>query len=694
MTHLGSNPHSAVQPFGLPAPGSEVYEKSAPLFDFRELLGAITRNLWIIALAVAACILVALVYLMTAPRIYEATSQVEVNRPLPNPLGTLSSEGQPSADSNEVTRTIQTQVDLLGTREMASAVLERLRASGKHTEQLASYEPETIQGMMDAVVPRNSRVVPISVLNPDPVLAADIANAYAVTLVDKNLELQRQSIASSRDFLADQLETARSDLEKSKQALVDYATRAGIVDTSAGSTTGQGTSSLPATSLLELNSSLAQVQADRIQAQQRWNEARNTPLLSLPQVIGNSAVQNLLQQKAAAEAQLAQDRQRYGANYPGVKQQVANIERMDQEIAKLASNVRNSLRNEYRAAQKGENALAGQVAAIKGATLAEQARGVQYGVLQRDAATSQELYDGLLQRFKEVSAELGLGSNPIAVVDPAVPPEEPASPSSTTSLGLAIVAGLAIGMIAAFLRENLDNLVRNPARALAATGLPVLATFPSSKDSEDTEEASMAAAFASYRLLDRLELGRGRQLPQIICLTSCGDAHGDPVVASGLAAALSDSGRSVLSIVSTDGAINDNSTFSQFVNGKAINGTLPGHRLEYSPNENEGVRSSLDHMRASLAKLRSSYDCVVIDAPGLMKNPNALRFAALADATLFVVTQLSSRKDAMLECAQTLQQTANVEGAVVIERKRSPWPSLPRIFRRQRKRDDWSEAVA
>jgi uncharacterized protein involved in exopolysaccharide biosynthesis len=69
--------------------------------------------------------------------------------------------------------------------------------------------------------------------------------------------------------------------------------------------------------------------------------------------------------------------------------------------------------------------LEGSVSTLKNATLAEQDRSVRYNILKREAGTNRQLYDGLLQRFKEVSAEAGVTNNNISVVDVAKPPTIP-----------------------------------------------------------------------------------------------------------------------------------------------------------------------------------------------------------------------------------------------------------------------------
>src|SRR3546814_3471825 len=60
------------------------------------------------------------------------------------------------------------------------------------------------------------------------------------------------------------------------------------------------------------------------------------------------------------------------------------------------------------------------------------------------------LYDGLLQRFKEIGVAGGVGVNNNSIVDPAQAPKLPSSPKLLINLAIALLAGLGIGAALAF----------------------------------------------------------------------------------------------------------------------------------------------------------------------------------------------------------------------------------------------------
>ncbi len=74
-----------------------------------------------------------------------------------------------------------------------------------------------------------------------------------------------------------------------------------------------------------------------------------------------------------------------------------------------------------------------------------QKRSIQYNILKREVDTNQSLYDGLLQRYKEVDIAGGVGANNVFVVDTATLPGGPSSPNMSRAL-LDVVWCSALGL--------------------------------------------------------------------------------------------------------------------------------------------------------------------------------------------------------------------------------------------------------
>src|SRR3546814_11395887 len=88
-----------------------------------------------------------------------------------------------------------------------------------------------------------------------------------------------------------------------------------------------------------------------------------------------------------------------------------------------------------------EGSREAQVCRRKAARRSEQDRAVRYNVLAREADTNRTRYDGLLQRYKEVSAAAGLTASNVSVGDEAAVPIDPSSPALLLNLALALLEG-------------------------------------------------------------------------------------------------------------------------------------------------------------------------------------------------------------------------------------------------------------
>src|SRR3546814_1028612 len=81
---------------------------------------------------------------------------------------------------------------------------------------------------------------------------------------------------------------------------------------------------------------------------------------------------------------------------------VCSSDLVNRQIQTIATGIKQSIRQEYESARLQEGSLEAQVDRLKSATLSEQDRSVRYNILAREADTNRTLYDGLLQRYKEV----------------------------------------------------------------------------------------------------------------------------------------------------------------------------------------------------------------------------------------------------------------------------------------------------
>ena len=99
--------------------------------------------------------------------------------------------------------------------------------------------------------------------------------------------------------------------------------------------------------------------------------------------------------------------------------------------------------------------------------------------LERDVKVNTELYQSLLNNALQLRLVKEGKVGNVRVLDAAVVPEYPVKPQRRNIVAVALVLGLFLGVIAAFLRNAfVEQSIRDPHEVEANTGLPVFATIP------------------------------------------------------------------------------------------------------------------------------------------------------------------------------------------------------------------------
>ena len=116
-----------------------------------------------------------------------------------------------------------------------------------------------------------------------------------------------------------------------------------------------------------------------------------------------------------------------------------------------------------------------------------QKRSIQYNILKREAETNRNLYDNLLQRYKEVDVAGGIGQTNVFVVEKAEVPQVASSPRVLHDIGIALLLGLLIGVAGAIGLEKIDDRIRSIEDMENVTGLPTLGVIPKLGSGRDVE---------------------------------------------------------------------------------------------------------------------------------------------------------------------------------------------------------------
>lgn len=645
--------------------------------NLREISAIVYRSRWWVAGIVGASIILAIAYALLTTRLYDSAVSIEVRQEAEKVLGT-EADREGAASKGDTDRFLQTQLDIIRSRGVATAVAQslglfrgddfftRMKVDVPEAAAGSRVSPEqirretviaTLQKKLRVEYTGNTRIAELTFRSPDPELAAQIANAYADNYIRSNLTRKFSSSSYALDFLRNQLREAQGRLEASEQDALRYARETRIVDASNGATGSGDTSrpqSLVTAQLVQLNMVYATAVAERIQAQQRWEQVATLPLMTIPEVLANPAIATLLDRRAQARATYEQQRATRQEGYPAVRDANAQVNELNSQIATIASNIRKSVRTPYDVARAREQQIGLQIERLKSSTLTEQNQGIQLSILRREADTNRQQYDALLRRYNALNAEAGVQTNNLSVVDRADVPRRPAWPRLPLVLALAIAAGLVLSAIIIILREQLFDAVRTPDDVTDRLNLPLIGTVPLIDDvrTQLTDpKSAISEAYGSIRTMMSLATNTG--LPRTLMVTSAQAGEGKSTACYALAISLARAGVRVL-VVDVDIRRPNMHNLFNLPNKVGVTNVLAGQMSiaeattsvsdlsvdvltsgGTAPNPAELINSG--QMTRLIQEASEAYDLVLFDSAPVLALADAVILSSRVNATIFVI---------------------------------------------------------
>lgn len=651
----------------------------------------------LIAASVVGAILLGLFATFVAEREYTASTRIQIDRATGN---VVNFEGV-EPDTRNDWEFYETQYKLLESRSLAEKVVDDLaldsdttflsgddEAAAEDLAELSDAERRDlavamVQGGTSIEPVTGSSVVDIVHVSTKPEDAARIANSYAESFIEQNLERRYEATAYARDFLKERLEATRARLEESERAAADYAAREGIVRTSSA-TDADRRETLTVEKLARLSAELSSATAARVQAQSDFEANRGGRAAA--SALTNSTISELRRQRSELRGELSKLESDFGPEYPKIKALTAQIAELDVQISGERSlvdrSIESDLRDRYSQALATERSLARQVEDAKNSVLGQQSDEIQFNILERDVATNRALYEGLLQRYKEIGVAGGIGANNVSIVDDAKTPERPSSPNLLKNLFVALVFGAAACGGTIFLLEQIAQSRLRPSDLQEKLGLPLLGSTPRVVESSVDETASKELAEAYFSTLTSIQFSTEQGAPTSLLVTSTQKGEGKSTTAHALAADLAALGSRVILVdgdlrspsvhksvgqslgTGTSDYLANRAPAAELVRESGTKNLAVVHAGTPPPNPAEllaGLR-----MGQFIDELLTLCDHVVIDGPPILGLADAPLLSRQVEGTVFVVeSQRTPAARARLALDRLFAVNARLIGAII-----------------------------
>src|SRR3546814_17294052 len=103
----------------------------------------------------------------------------------------------------------------------------------------------------------------------------------------------------------------------------------------------------------------------RIAAQKRWESARLSSVETLPEVLNNGAMQQIMTERAQARAQVVQERQFRKDAHPEMREARARLAALDDQAEGMANTIRASFKEQFDVAVHGAKQTQSETAKVE-----------------------------------------------------------------------------------------------------------------------------------------------------------------------------------------------------------------------------------------------------------------------------------------------------------------------------------------
>ena len=635
---------------------------------------------WLIAAIITASVIAGLILSLLMTPQYRATARMEVSREQKNVTNVQGLEG---ADAGQNLEFYNTQWSLLEARSLAERVARELRLADKpefftahgetpegddetagagspmkSTTLRHKREAQAVDLLLDhiAISPiRGSALVDVGYVSASPHLSAQVANSWTQQFILQSMDRRFSSTSDARTFLEGRLAELRARLENSEREAVNFAAEKGIVQISRSSdngASGGGDVTLASMDLTLLNTELAKATAQRVAAESRLNAAGGT---ATAESLGSQALASMRTKRAEAAADYAKILVQFDPEYPAAVALKRQMDALDQSISREESRISGTRSGEYREAVQRESQLRERVESLKGRLVNQERNGIQYQIYMREADTNRQLYEALLQRYKEIGVA-GVSANNIAIIDTAKPSTIPSSPNLPLNLALALIAGIGLACLATLVLNQIDEGLRNPADVNRALQLPLLGSVPDVEDGSAIDllrDPKTALSEAYFSIQSNIAFSTDHGVPRSLMITSTRPAEGKSTTSFALATILARSGRRVLlidadmrspSLAGFVGLSNEHG-LSNYLAGedgwqKLVhdNGAgIPAYMVAGPTPPSAAELLSSDRLSNLMGTLGQHFDHIVIDSPPILGLADAPLLSRAVEGVVFVV---------------------------------------------------------
>ncbi|MDJ0569103.1 MAG: polysaccharide biosynthesis tyrosine autokinase [Pleurocapsa sp. MO_192.B19] len=595
-----------------------------------------------------------------------------------NPVNSLIDIGE---EANQLGSLLNDQTPLsteqlrLTSEPVLQQTIDQLKLEDEEGNPLKTKE---LEKRLNAEIVGGTDVISLSYRDPDPVTASKVVNTLMDIYIQEQANSNKSATVNADTFITNTIPKIEDKLQSLESRLQGFYEKNQVVDL-------KEEKRILVTEIGNLNRQISSVGAELQGKKAQTTSLQNQLGLNLKQAIAANQlgstpqVQSILEQLAATETELSQERQRFNDNHPAVaslQEKKANLNsqlqqlisqyvgaRVSEGLLQGGNNVKENQLERFISLKIDELSLQTELSSLYQyqQVYLNRAKEIprlekQEQALLREVDSARSTYSTLLSNKQELGILINQQTGNAEVIELGKVPEE-GSTGRIALMALGILMGLFLSNLTAILLEMQDRTLKSIPEIKQKFAYQVLGIVP--LDSlQDSQEGIVVQrepdSFASeiYRMIQtNLKFLSVKRQPKVILITSSVPGEGKSTVAANLAAAMAQLERKVLII---DGDLRKASQHHLWqVNNQSGIKDVVAHKTPLAqvlvqPMKQLDLLTSgiiapnpltlLDSVEMSelVAMARKKYDLVIIDAPPLVVTADVLTLSKLADGILFV----------------------------------------------------------
>ncbi len=416
--------------------------------DLRQIITIFKKWSRLILAGTVLCVITAAIlsFFVLSP-VYESNSLLMVTKASEKIGNTPSSaeglEGVVSSVSTLPVWTMNTYIGQITSHSLKERVIKRMQDEDKLYDGM--------YGDIDATAVKDTNLIQVKVTSGDPYVAAEMANILTEEYVEFMTENNQEQMSRSVSFLETQKDLTDKELQAAIQALKEYESKSrgvavldleftsksqDVVSFNSRLKTSQVEIQQLSSGVKELEAGLATTPATL--SVQRWDQISQSTILTQE---SNPVYVSIAQQLSQKRAELAE--------------KLGEVEGLTLLIDSMNTDL---------------NALQAELVEKR----------VEQDRLQREVERLRQTSETLAQKATEtqIAKSIDLGDTSVSVVSAASVPHNPVKPNKKLNMAIAMVLGLMVFTLLAFVLEFLDNTLKTPDDVLKELELPVLGVIP------------------------------------------------------------------------------------------------------------------------------------------------------------------------------------------------------------------------